>query len=332
MSVSESSPTRTFGVVVIGRNEGERLGNCLASVIKFATHVVYVDSGSTDGSISLARGIGATVVELDMTVPFTAARARNEGAIRLLELAPDISFIQFVDGDCEVFDGWTAQAMRFLSERPDVAVLCGRRRERYPDRSIYNLMCDIEWNTPVGQAKSCGGDAMMRVDAFVASGGYRATLIAGEEPELCLRLRADGWLIWRIDADMVWHDAAIMKFSQWWKRAMRGGHAYAEGAYLHHRSPDRHGVRESLRIWIWGLAIPIIIVGSLLAFGIEGLCFTLIYPLQISRLWFNQRNSSPAPWLRSCFLVLAKFPEMFGQAKFIYSKLIGKNTKLMEYK
>ena len=37
----------------------------------------------------------------------------------------------------------------------------------------------------------------MRVEAFEAVGGYRAQLIAGEEPELCVRLREIGWKIWR---------------------------------------------------------------------------------------------------------------------------------------
>jgi glycosyltransferase involved in cell wall biosynthesis len=67
------------GIVAIGRNEGERLRKCLQSVIECAALVVYVDSGSTDNSVAMARGIGSDVIELDMRVPFTAARARNIG-------------------------------------------------------------------------------------------------------------------------------------------------------------------------------------------------------------------------------------------------------------
>src|SRR5262249_42405700 len=137
------SPLR-FGVVAIGRNEGERLERCLESVIRLAKHVVYVDSGSTDGSPELARGLGAQVVALDMSRPFTAARARNEGWRFLLAAAPDLDHVQFVDGDCEVVEGWLEEACAFLDTHPEVAAVAGRNRERFPQRSIYNLMCDIE--------------------------------------------------------------------------------------------------------------------------------------------------------------------------------------------
>jgi len=132
-----------FGVVAIGRNEGERLRRCLASVVAGAARVVYVDSGSTDGSVELARGFGAEVVALDMSRPFTAARARNQGWRRVLELEPALDYIQFVDGDCEVIAGWLEVARGFLDAHADVAAVAGRNRERHPERSIYNLLCDI---------------------------------------------------------------------------------------------------------------------------------------------------------------------------------------------
>ena len=93
---------RHVGVVVIGRNEGPRLERCLASLIGAAQKIVYVDSGSTDGSVQMARRLGVEVVELDMTMPFTAARARNEGFARLQHVLPSMRHVQFVDGDCEV--------------------------------------------------------------------------------------------------------------------------------------------------------------------------------------------------------------------------------------
>jgi len=44
--------------VVIGRNEGERLVACLASLGGEIRRAVYVDSGSTDGSVAAARAAG----------------------------------------------------------------------------------------------------------------------------------------------------------------------------------------------------------------------------------------------------------------------------------
>jgi glycosyltransferase involved in cell wall biosynthesis len=101
-------------VVAIGRNEGERLQRCLRSVVGRVALVVYVDSGSTDGSVAFAQSLGCEVVALDLSTPFTAARARNAGAQRALALQPDLAFIQFVDGDCEVDPSWLPTAHAFL--------------------------------------------------------------------------------------------------------------------------------------------------------------------------------------------------------------------------
>lgn len=321
-----------IGVVVIGRNEGSRLERCLASLAGAADQVVYVDSGSTDGSVQMAQARGIEVLALDMTQSFTAARARNEGFACLHRLMPSVRYVQFVDGDCEVVAGWLPAAQAFLDQHPEVAVVCGRRRERYPTRSIYNQLCDLEWDTPVGQAKACGGDALMRADAFVQVNGYRADLIAGEEPELCVRLRAQGWKVWRLDAEMTLHDAAMTRFSQWWRRSLRGGYAFAEGAFLHGAAPERHWLRESRRAWVWGLGIPLATLLACTLFGWGGLLLLLVYPLQVLRLMRRGRGSLQQNGLQAGFLVLGKFPEMCGQVKFLLKRFgVGKSV-LIEYK
>jgi hypothetical protein len=322
----------SIGVVVIGRNEGERLRKCLESVAEIADRVVYVDSGSTDRSVAMALGMGLEVVELDLSTPFTAARARNEGVNKLRKLAPGLAYVQFVDGDCEIIGGWLETAAAFLNGHDDVAMVCGRLRERYPEQSIYNLFCDIEWDTPVGASKACGGIAMMRVGAFGAAGGYRTDLIAGEEPELCVRLRAAGWRVWRLDAEMALHDAAMTRFGQWWKRTLRGGYAFAEGAHLHGAPPERHRVRESRSAWVWGLGVPVFTVSQVVWLGAWGLVVLLIYPAQIARLALHGTRSVRENWWRALFLVLGKFPEAMGQVKFFYNRLVGKTARLIEYK
>lgn len=320
------------GVVVIGRNEGLRLERCLASLVGVAQKVVYVDSGSTDGSVSMALKLGVEVVELDMAIPFTAARARNEGFARIRRMLPQVRYVQFVDGDCEVVAGWLPRAQAFLDEQPEVAVVCGRRRERFPQSSIYNLMCDLEWDTPIGEAKACGGDALIRADAFESVSGFRPGLIAGEEPELCLRLRANGWKVWRLDNEMTLHDAAITRFRQWWRRTLRGGYAFAEGAFLHGAAPEQHWRRESNRSWFWGLGVPLATVISGLMLGWPGLLLLLIYPMQIARLARRGNRSARENWLLAFFLVLGKFPEMFGQVKFLLDRLGAGKSALIEYK
>ncbi|MHC8320941.1 glycosyltransferase family 2 protein [Pseudomonas sp. GB2N2] len=321
-----------IGVVVIGRNEGQRLERCLASLAGAADQVVYVDSGSTDGSVQMARSLSVEVVELDMTLAFTAARARNEGFARVQGLLPGVRYVQFVDGDCEVAADWLTRAQAFLDAQPQVAVVCGRRRERFPEHSIYNLMCDIEWNTPVGEAKACGGDALMRADAFVAVSGFRADLIAGEEPELCVRLREKGWKVWRLGEEMTLHDAAMTRFGQWWRRTLRGGHAFAEGAFLHGNTAEQHWRRESRRAWFWGLGVPLATLVACLLVGAAGLLLLLVYPLQVARLARRGTRSTRENWLLAFFLVLGKFPEMLGQARFLLNRYGAGKTALIEYK
>jgi GT2 family glycosyltransferase len=317
-----------LGIVVIGRNEGDRLRACFASLPMHACRVVYVDSGSTDGSLEAARGAGAHVVELDMSIPFTAGRARNAGLVALRLLSPAIEFVQFVDGDCELRKDWLRKALGFMRRHPRYGVVCGRVRERHPDSSVYNGLCDMEWNVPPGEAKACGGNALMRMSALRRVGGFRDELIAGEEPELCLRMRRAGCGVYRMAAEMVLHDAAMTRFSQWWKRTMRGGYAFAEGAWLHGRGPERHWVRESARAVAYGGVLPIATL-LLLASGRHPWAWLLllVYPAQVLRLIARDGQV-----VRSVYLVLARFPEFGGVAKFFATRLRGGSPRIIEYK
>jgi GT2 family glycosyltransferase len=303
------------GIISIGRNEGERLVRCVES-IRSAVHTVYVDSNSTDDSVQAARKRGVDVVELDGSRPFTAARARNAGFRRLRDMAPEVRYVQFIDGDCELMDGWITHAAEFMSAHEDIGATSGTLRERHPDRSVYNWMCDREWSGPSGEARLFGGIVMMRADAFQALGGFREDLIAGEEPELAIRLRAGGWRIWRLDRDMAVHDAEMLHFQQWWRRAVRAGYAFAHGAYLHGASSERHWVWESRRAWIWGVWLPLGCLAAGLALGPWGWMAWLIYPLQTLRQTYRNRGSLAERAILATFQVLARFPEAIGQLKF----------------
>jgi glycosyltransferase involved in cell wall biosynthesis len=334
--VSGVGQSRRVGVVAIGRNEGERLRRCLESVIPLADSVVYVDSGSSDGSADLARSLGATVVDLDMSRPFTAARARNAGFDRLRALDPSVELVQFVDGDCEVAPGWISAAVSALASEARVAVVCGRRRERHPDATVYNRLCDFEWDTPVGEALACGGDAMMRASALADVGGYEEGLIAGEEPDLCLRLRRRGHVVLRLPVEMTVHDAAMTRFGQWWRRSVRAGHAFAEGAARHGRAPERHWVRETRSLVFWGGALPL--AALLLAPWTRGASLAVLllaYAVQFGRiyLWERRQGRSAADArVLGAFLVLAKFPEFQGAAQFAVLSLAGRRSKVIDYK
>jgi GT2 family glycosyltransferase len=320
-----------FGAVAIGRNEGERLQRCLPA-LSAAAAVVYVDSGSTDGSAQWARDHGAEVVELDMRLPFTAARARNAGFGRLRKIAPDVLFVQFVDGDCEINAGWPQTAVAFLDAHADVAAVAGRRRELHPERSVYNWLCDREWDRPAGEVREVGGDVMMRTSALQAVGGFRDDLIAGEEPELCVRLRAKGWRIWRLDAEMALHDAAMTRFAQWWRRTTRAGYAFAQGADLHGAPPECHWVWESRRAWLWGIWLPLACIAFSALIWPWGWAAWLIYPLQVLRQTVRNQGPPGERATLALFQVLARFPEGLGQIRFLRDRLLGRTARLIEYK
>lgn len=296
------------GAVVIGRNEGARLETCLGSVLRDLSDIVYVDSGSTDRSVSLARDVGVEVVELDLSKPFTAARARNAGFKRLLQLAPGLRYVQFIDGDCELQPGWIERAQRFAKCHSKTAVLCGRRRERRPESTPYNRLCDMEWDTPVGPAAACGGDALIRIDAFKAAKGFDESLIAGEEPDLCFRMRQLGWSIERLDAEMTLHDADMTRFGQWWQRNVRSGYAVAE-AYHRRGSHEPQLRRKVISNALWSLPPA-----------------WLLWPV----LWLRVQRKSGG--LYASHIVAGKLPHLAGQLKFWRNQRRGQAGKLIEYK
>jgi len=323
----------SIAVVAIGRNEGDRLKRCLTSATQQAQTVVYVDSGSTDGSVAFAQSLGVRVVNLDMTRPFTAARARNEGFECVREIAPDTHFVQFVDGDCEIAPGWLSQASAFLAAQSQVAAVCGRRRERQPQASVFNALCDLEWDTPVGQAKACGGDVLMRASALAQVQGYNPSVIAGEEPELCIRLRAAGWTIWRLQAEMTLHDANILQLKQWWTRAKRCGYAYALVQAMHGSPPELHWVKETRRALSWAVGPPALAALACAAVGPWGLTLLAIYPAQALRLARRSRlrPTHLALW-DGALQVLGKFAEARGIWSFWLDRSQGRTAKIIEYK
>jgi GT2 family glycosyltransferase len=173
---------------------------------------------------------------------------------------------------------------------------------------------------------------MMRASAFEGAQGFRIGLIAGEEPELCVRLRMQGWKIWRLDREMALHDADITQFRQWWTRTRRGGHAVAQGAALHGTLPERFRVREVRSMLTWGLALPLLALGLTATIGLAGLLSLVVYPLQIVRLAVRGTRTARENWLNAAFLVIGKFPATLGLLEYYAQRKLRRQSKLVEYK
>jgi len=324
------------GVVIIGRNEGERLRRSLNSVSDATACTVYVDSGSTDDSVAIAQSNGVIVLVLDQSTPLGAARSRNEGFRKIRELQNQVDFVQFVDGDCELVNDWLDKAYQYLSNHDDVAIVCGRLRERDRYVSVYHRLCDMEWHQPAGVTTEMGGIFMVRTDAFETVGGFNPSLLAGEESEMCLRIRRKGWKLIRLKSEMARHDAAMTRFSQWWTRSIRNGYAYATGSTLHGRGEERHWARQTRSNWLWGLMLPLSSLALLWPTHGWSLLLFVAYPLSAVRIARYRSiafgNSSMDSLLYGLFCMLGKIPQSMGQIRFWWNRLQKRAGNLIEYK
>jgi glycosyltransferase involved in cell wall biosynthesis len=324
-----------LAVVVIARNEGERLKRCIRSCIDVAGSVIYADSDSSDGTPDWAREQGAEVVALDPSRPMNAPRGRNEGFERLLEVHPDARYVFFVDGDCEIVEGFLAAARDALESEPALGAVAGRRLETAPEDSVYNRVVDLEWNTPVGEARVLGGDAMVRVEAVRQVNGYNPAMACGEDPEFFFRLREQGWKLRRIDHDMTRHDVALLRFAPWWKRHARGGYAYTHGAALHFHGPEWFNVKAIVSILAWGLVLPV--AAAVLAFFTNGLGLLLLTLYGL--LWWRVRRwrigLGAAPRVASVyavFVAIGKVAETLGVLKCLAHLVLKRESLYVEYK
>jgi glycosyltransferase involved in cell wall biosynthesis len=324
------------GVVIIGRNEGDRLVRCLHSVVGQVRAIVYVDSGSNDDSCAVARQLGVEVVDLDMSQPFSAARARNAGFARLRKLDPTLRYVQFVDGDCEVLPGWLVAAAEVFTRDPLVVAVCGALRERHPEKTIFNRICSVEWNwTQPGEVSAFGGNVMLKAVIFAVVGGYNNLIIAAEDDELGVRLRQAGGKLIRLDRESMIHDANMTRLSQWWTRAKRCGYAFASVAALHGQPPERKFVKELRRTLLWGVVLPLLILLTIVPTQGFSLLLLLRYPVTIGRTiqmtrkrGFGWRDS--IVWGVSCGF--SPFPGALGVAKFYLTQRRHRPPEIIEYK
>lgn len=337
MSVSDR-----VGAVVIGRNEGERLARCLEALRAQVPRVVYADSGSTDGSVERARSLGVAVVTL--APPFTAARGRQAGFEELRRLAPAIEHVFFIDGDCVVREGWIEKALAFMDAHPRAGAISGRRREEFPDASIYHAMIDVDWDADPGPADYPGGDSFCRVEAVRAIGGWAGDLIAGEDPDLGFRLRDAGWEVHRLADEMTLHDVRMSRFGAYWKRAVRAGYCYLEVGWRHRRGTGRwwlSRVRSAFlyavalpAAWLVGLALAILVTPWAVGVGIIVLV-ELAYARLLWALYRRCRRRGVKPDVAGAYAVanvIGKWGHAWGAVRYLLHRARGRRGTIIEYK
>lgn len=316
--------------VVIGRNEGERLRACLQSILPVCKAIIYVDSQSEDDSVEIAQAQGAHVVALERSDVPTAALGRSAGLKALRTAFPQCGYVHFMDGDCILQPGWLDAALDHISSDEKIAVVCGTRFERRPEASIYNAILNEEWNTPPGLADSCGGDSLMRVAALDEVGSFRPELKSCEEPELCSRLRAAGWQIWRLPIPMTEHDAAMTNISQWWKRGTRAGFGYAQVWRTAPTPKRRLYDRELASTFAWAVAVPLLaILASLFMRSLIPLGIALaLYSVQLVRMASKRDFRDISSWQRALLILVGKFAAAWGAISYF----VGSHRQQTSYR
>ena len=326
------------GVVVIGRNEGERLVAALRSARLHDGPVIYVDSGSVDASVASARDQVTEVVELDPAYPFSAARARNEGFAALRRLVPSVEFVQFLDGDCTLAPSWIERAVDAMDADLRRAVVIGHLEERSASSSIYNRLCALEWRSAAGDITTfgaLGGIMFVRASVFAALGGFNNQVIAGEDSEFGVRIGAAGHKVTKLDAPMATHDADIQRFGQWWRRAIRSGHAIGQRSYLNGAGAARDCMRERRSTLIWGLLLPTaMLILALPTRGFTVLLLAIGYGMLALRVFRYRRgrgDSAAEARLYAGFNVVGKLAEGVGLLRFFWNRALGR-FRIIEYK
>lgn len=335
MTEESVQPERSIGVVVIGRNEGERLDQCLLSVLACvdASHVVYVDSESSDGSPERAAAHGVIVEEL-AEVSLTAARGRQRGTDALLARYPDLTYIQFIDGDCILQSEWLSVAQACLEAQPDIGGVSGRRREERCQDNAWSRLLDIDWDIPAGEAAHVGGDSLVRVVALREINGWCEELIAGEDPDLGFRMRDAGWRIVRLDNEMTSHDAGMTGFGQYWRRATRSGHAYAEVGWRHRRGSGAGWWRRTQGIIGYALGSMVIAVAGVWFWPLWFLLLVLWGRLGFV-LYRHARGKGVSRTLAIRYAAcnaICKFANLLGILQYWLGRMRGERVALIEYK
>ena len=326
--------TPSVSVVVIGRNEGERLTRCLQSV-RAADYpperleLIYVDSDSTDDSCSVAAQFGAKVIRIKPDRPCAAA-ARNAG-LRTV----NHELVHFLDGDTILDPAWLRKAVRTIADRT-VACVFGRCEEVAPEATVYNFWAHHDWYVPPGPAESSGGTALFKREALEWARGFDESLMAGEEPDLCYRIRSGrGLMVLSLNEPMARHDLNMKRFAQYWKRCMRTGHAYAEVGGRH----------PGMRRWRTARWRNLLYAGGFPAVVVLSILLRSWWPVALASVWIaaaitrnavrsrKQVGSIRGALLYSSHHYLCKVPAALGQCSYwVRSALHRSPQPLIEYR
>jgi cellulose synthase/poly-beta-1,6-N-acetylglucosamine synthase-like glycosyltransferase len=294
--------------------------------------LIYVDSASSDGSVELAASLGAHVIALPKGRT-TAALGRNAGW--RTATAP---FVLFVDGDTILHPRFVVDSLPEF--RPEIAIIWGHRREIHTEQCLFNRVLDLDWIYPAGITEFCGGDALVRLEALRDADGFDEHLIAGEEPEMCRRMRSKGWQILHADRPMTGHDLAMTAWSQYWKRATRAGYAYAQVSERFRDSGLPFWEEDARRnrnraLIISGGFVGAVLMSLMLRSPWPALAMFFLFICLVIRTALKAAWKAPSFTTRFAYAVHSHFqqiPIYLGQLQYARDRKRGASRGLIEYK
>lgn len=174
-----------LSVVVVAKNEEDRIGACLESVFAAAERVVpafevvLVDSASTDRTVEIAREYPVTVLRIpeEHTVAGGAGRFVGESVV-------DGEMVLHVDGDMILTETWLPRAVEYLREHEDVVGVEGHLNSS--DRETVETV------------EMIGGVMLFDGSALRSIGGFDPFLLSNEDVDVGYRLSAAGYRLVRL--------------------------------------------------------------------------------------------------------------------------------------
>jgi glycosyltransferase involved in cell wall biosynthesis len=212
-------------VVIIGKDEEQNLGACIRSVRAMEypaerLEIIYVDTGSSDRSVEIARGMQVIAVEEKSPFP-SPGLARNRG---MREARHDI--IHFIDGDMTIARDYLKEAVRLL-DTGDIVCVIGDVRERNSEKSFLARVLNYPWSSrEAGFVDAPGGGGTFKKVALQTVGGYNPLILKGQETELGYRIHERGYKIYKIEHLMAVHNYGIARLYDLLSRSYRMGASY----------------------------------------------------------------------------------------------------------
>ncbi|MGE5374477.1 MAG: glycosyltransferase family 2 protein [Bacteroidota bacterium] len=206
-------PDNRITVVMITRNRGDQIRTALGHLQQLPEHprLIVVDNGSSDGTVAVARSMGAPVEVLALHENLGSG-GRNVGVSKATT-----PYVAFSDDDSWWQPGALSRAADLFDADPTLGLLAARILVG-PDQKLDPLSHAMATSplagpdsrssgrvgVPIVGFAACG--TVIRRSAFLETGGFERRFgVGGEEQVLALDLLRKGWQMVYVDEIVAYH-------------------------------------------------------------------------------------------------------------------------------